>query len=134
MKKNKQYFTYETDENKRYFNGIFGLRNENIKMRMTSKQIEEIKKCKKDPLYFMENYTKIISLDDGLIPFEAYDFQKELLNLFINENRVIARVGRQSGKCVDYNSWITIRLFKIFSLPIKIGFLYKIISFLDEKF
>ena len=35
-------------------------------------------KCKNDPIYFAMNYIKIISLDEGLVPFSMYDFKRNL--------------------------------------------------------
>ena len=52
------------------------LKKVNIPQEFTKEQIEEYQKCSKDPLYFMETYMKIVSLDEGLVPFKMYDFQK----------------------------------------------------------
>ena len=79
------------------------LGNPNLKkagtpIQFTQEQIEEWIKCKKDPIYFAMNYIKIISLDEGLVPFSMYDFQKEILRDF-HENRFnIAKLPRQTGK------------------------------------
>ena len=40
----------------------------------TQKEIEEYQKCMDDPLYFIETYIKIVSLDEGLVPFKPYNF------------------------------------------------------------
>ena len=51
------------------------------------------------------NYIKIISLDEGIVPFKMWDFQQELIRNF-HENRFnIAKLPRQTGKsttCVSY--------------------------------
>ena len=36
-------------------------------------------RCKEDPVYFTRNYVKIVSLDEGLVPFKMSDFQEELI-------------------------------------------------------
>lgn len=55
-------------------------------------------KCMKNISYFSRKYIQIISIDDGVIPFNLYDFQEELLELY-NKNRfVISMQCRQSGK------------------------------------
>ena len=60
------------------------LGNPNLKkagtpIQFTKEQIDEWIKCKQDPIYFAMNYIQIISLDEGLVPFKMYDFQKDIL-------------------------------------------------------
>lgn len=55
-------------------------------------------KCGIDAVYMAKKYVKIISIDDGLIPFNLYDFQEELLQLYQNNRFVISMQARQSGK------------------------------------
>ena len=53
--------------------------------------------CKNDPVYFAKQHVKIVSLDEGLVPFEPYDFQEELIRNF-HENRFnICKMPRQTG-------------------------------------
>ena len=56
----------------------------------TKEQVQEIRKCKKDPIYFIENYCKIVTLDEGLIPFKLYDVQKDLIRTIIENRKIIA--------------------------------------------
>lgn len=57
----------------------------------------EIEKCKKDPIYFMKQYCKIQHPQRGIIPFELYPFQEDVLNQF-NEHRLnIILKSRQLG-------------------------------------
>ena len=88
----------------------FYLGNPNLKkvgteIQFTKDQIQEYLKCKEDPVYFAKNYIKIISLDEGIVPFDMWDFQEELIESF-HENRFnIAKLPRQTGKsttCVSY--------------------------------
>ena len=88
----------------------FYLGNPNLKkvgteIEFTQEQIQEYLKCKADPVYFAMNYIKIISLDEGIVPFKMWDFQQELIRNF-HENRFnIAKLPRQTGKsttCVSY--------------------------------
>jgi hypothetical protein len=62
------------------------------------KEIAEFIKCSKDPIYFIEQYVKIISLDEGLIPFKLYNFQKDIVGTFHNNRFTICKLPRQSGK------------------------------------
>ena len=74
------------------------LKKVNTPQEFTKEQILEFQKCEKDPLYFMENYVQIVSLDEGLVPFKMYDFQKKIVQT-IHENRfTICKLPRQSGK------------------------------------
>ena len=45
------------------------LKKANTRIEFTQDQIEEFIKCKEDPVYFAKNYIKIVSLDEGLVPF-----------------------------------------------------------------
>lgn len=72
------------------------------------RRIREIVKCKRDPVYFAENYYKIVNLDKGLITIDLYDVQKELLKKMQSENRLAVCASRQSGKCV-FEAKITIK-------------------------
>ena len=65
---------------------------------LTKKEImKEIVKCGKDPIYFIDNYSKITHPQDGLIPFRLYDFQKELLKDYQNNRFNIILKARQLG-------------------------------------
>ena len=81
------------------------LKKANTPIEFTQEQIAEFIKCKKDPVYFAKKYVKIVSLDEGLVPFIPYDFQEKLINNF-HENRFnICKMPRQTGKsttCVSY--------------------------------
>ena len=80
-----------------------------IDLSYTQEQIEEYIKCSRDPIYFIENYVKIINVDDGVVPFRLYEFQKELITAVHENRRVVGRIGRQSGKCFYINTPIKLR-------------------------
>lgn len=69
-----------------------------IQLNFTQDQVEEYIKCAQDPIYFIENYVKIINVDKGVIPFNLYEFQKEMIRSIHENRRVVGRIGRQSGK------------------------------------
>ena len=69
-----------------------------VKVDFTKKQVEEYLKCAADPIYFAKNYIKVVSLDKGIIPFDLYDFQEEILKTLISHRHVICKLPRQSGK------------------------------------
>ena len=66
----------------------------------TKEEIKEYVKCKENPVYFIEKYVKIITLDKGLQPFKLYDCQKEKVDVIMNNRRVVLMEGRQQGKTV----------------------------------
>ena len=63
--------------------------------------LKEYQRCMKDPVYFAESYVKVISLDDGLVPFSLYPYQEKMFEHF-NEHRYnIVLACRQSGKSIS---------------------------------
>ena len=63
-------------------------------------------KCALDVNYMTKKYVKIISIDDGVIPFNLYKFQHELLELYQNNRFVISMQARQTGKTQTTASYI----------------------------
>ena len=74
------------------------LKKANVQQEWTKEELEEYAKCMKDPIYFIQQYIKIVSLDEGLVPFKLYDFQKEMVGTFHNNRFTICKLPRQSGK------------------------------------
>tara|TARA_R110002096_G_scaffold888_1_gene4968 strand:- start:494 stop:2131 length:1638 start_codon:yes stop_codon:yes gene_type:complete len=74
------------------------LKKANVTQEWTKEEVAEYAKCMKDPLYFIQTYIRIISLDEGLVPFKLYDFQKEMIGTFHNNRFTICKLPRQSGK------------------------------------
>lgn len=64
----------------------------------TEDHIAEIIRCKNDPIYFIEKYCLIVSLDKGLIPFLLYGYQKKFINVLLNKRKIISMQPRQMGK------------------------------------
>lgn len=84
------------------------LKGAGVSFIFSKEQIEERIKCSKDPIYFIKKYMKIVHVDKGLVPFELYSFQKELLNSYIKNRFTIAKLPRQVGKStvtVGYILW-----------------------------
>ena len=82
------------------------LKKANTPIEFTQENIVEFLKCKDDPVYFANNYIKIVSLDEGLVPFKQYPFQKKLIKNF-HENRFnICKMPRQTGKSTTVVSYL----------------------------
>ena len=77
-----------------------------VSQEFTKENILEFQKCMNDPQYFIEKYIKIVSLDKGLIPFDMYPFQKEMVGTFHNNRFTICKLPRQSGKTTTMVSYI----------------------------
>ena len=77
-----------------------------VESEYTKEQIQEYAKCVSDPMYFIENYIKIVSLDEGLVQFEPYSFQKNILDAVHNDRFVICKMPRQSGKSTTVISYL----------------------------
>jgi len=82
------------------------LKKVNTPVEFTKEQIVEYQKCAEDPLYFMENYMKIVSLDEGLVPFKMYDFQKHIVRTIHSNRFTICKLPRQSGKSTTTVSYL----------------------------
>ena len=74
------------------------LKKANVTQEWTKEEVEEYAKCMKDPIYFIQEYIKIVNIDEGLVPFKMYDFQKEMVGTFHNNRFTICKLPRQSGK------------------------------------
>ena len=82
------------------------LKKVNTPQEYTAEQIAEFKKCAGDPVYFMEKYIKIVSLDEGLVPFTMYNFQKKIVDTIHNNRFTICKLPRQSGKSTTTISYL----------------------------
>ena len=82
------------------------LKKVNTPQEFTSDEIKEFKKCENNPIYFMKKYVQIVSLDEGLVPFDMYPFQEKIVDT-IHENRfTICKLPRQSGKSTTTISYL----------------------------
>ena len=82
------------------------LKKSNVPVNWTKEQILEYQKCMENPIYFIKNYIKIVSLDEGLVPFEMYDFQEDIVDTIHDNRFTICKMPRQSGKSTTMVSYI----------------------------
>jgi hypothetical protein len=80
------------------YNNNPNLPKEDYRHAFTQQEIDEFVKCADDPVYFATTYMKIINVDKGLMPFEMWDFQKEMLQTFHDNRFSICKLPRQVGK------------------------------------
>ena len=79
-----------------------------VELSYTEEQLKEIVKCTENPVYFIRNYVKIVNVDRGLVPFDMWDFQENMVREFHDNRFVIAKMPRQVGKTtttVGYMLW-----------------------------
>jgi Terminase large subunit, T4likevirus-type, N-terminal/Terminase RNaseH-like domain len=87
------------------------LKRTGTELSYTQEQVIEIAKCADDPVYFIKNYVKIVNVDRGLIPFDMWDFQEDMVRTFHENRFTIAKMPRQVGKTtttVGYMLWAAI--------------------------
>ena len=82
------------------------LKKVNTPVEFTKEQILEYQKCAGDPIYFMRNYIRIVSLDDGLVPFKMYPFQEHIVRTIHDNRFTICKLPRQSGKSTTTVSYL----------------------------
>jgi hypothetical protein len=82
------------------------LKKANTALDFTPEEVQEVIKCSEDPVYFIKKYIRIVSLDKGLIPFDMYHFQEEMVQKFHDNRFNIAKLPRQSGKSTIVTSYL----------------------------
>ena len=82
------------------------LKRADVQHNFTKEEIEEYIKCRDDILYFLENHVKIVHVDEGLIPFSLYPYQKKLITTISDNRNVIVKTGRQVGKSTTTLGWL----------------------------
>ena len=88
------------NQNESYL-GNPNVKRDGVQHQFTEEEVKEYVKCGKDPVYFCRTYLKVISLDEGLVPFDLYPYQEQMFKHF-NDNRFsIVLACRQSGKSIS---------------------------------
>jgi hypothetical protein len=80
------------------YKGNVLLKKTNQNIEWTPELVQEYVKCQQDPIYFTENYMKIISINEGLTSFKMYDYQKDMVRSFKDNRYSIVTTARQAGK------------------------------------
>jgi hypothetical protein len=93
-------------QNENHYLGNPLLKKSNVPVNWSKENILEYQKCMEDPIYFIKNYIKIVSLDEGLVPFRLYDFQENIVETIHNDRFTICKMPRQSGKSTTMVSYI----------------------------
>lgn len=97
---------------KRQQKGYLGnakLKKAGVQIEWTQEMRDEWERCQHDPIYFTQQYIKIINLNDGLVNFRPYEYQKQIIQTVHDERFTIVLTGRQSGKCLTDDQKINIK-------------------------
>jgi hypothetical protein len=68
--------------------------------------VEELIKCGRDPLYFINKYARIQHPTRGLVDFAMFDYQKDIVNAFLNNRFNIILKARQLGVTTSTAAYI----------------------------
>tara|TARA_Y100001970_G_scaffold161224_1_gene197188 strand:+ start:252 stop:1904 length:1653 start_codon:yes stop_codon:yes gene_type:complete len=82
------------------------LKKANVAYDFSPEDVKEFVKCSQDPVYFIREYIRIVSLDEGIIPFTMYDFQEDMVARFHKHRFNIAKLPRQSGKSTIVTAYL----------------------------
>lgn len=85
-------------DNLKFYNGNPNLKRSGVQVNWTPEMVQEWVKCSEDVVYFVRRYMKIVNVDRGLISFEPYDYQIEMLHSMQEERYCIFATSRQAGK------------------------------------
>jgi len=115
------------------------LKKVGVEIQYTEEQAIEIAKCIADPVYFIKTYVKIVNVDKGLVPFDMWQFQEDMVNSFHNNRFSICKMPRQVGKTtttVGYMLWCVLfnEEYNIAVLANKGGLAQEILSRLQKAY
>lgn len=83
---------------------------------LTPDQVQEIRRCmygydnpqtgkfECGPVYFAKNYVRIQHPKRGDIPFILYPYQEKMMDMYLNNNKVVVLSARQTGKALCLNT------------------------------
>ena len=89
-----------------HYLGNINVKRDGVQHNFTEEEVKEYLKCSKDPVYFCKKYLKVISLDEGLVPFDLYPYQEKMFDHFNNNRFSIVLACRQSGKSISSVGYI----------------------------
>lgn len=100
-----------------------GLRRAGVSFKMSLEEQQEYIKCALDIDHFVEKYCKVKREDGSVGDIKLRDYQKEILNNFVNSRFNILMASRQVGKCSSFNTLCSIEKDNI-QIDFRIGRLY----------
>lgn len=80
------------------YNGNPQLKAAGVQIDWDESQIDEWIKCKHDPVYFIQNYVKIVTIDHGVQRMNLFEYQKDIVISLWKNRKTAAVICRQAGK------------------------------------
>lgn len=74
------------------------IKKANTEHEYNPKELQELRRCSDDVVYFVKTYCKIQHPVRGEIPFELYPYQENMLRTFAGERLTVVLSARQTGK------------------------------------
>ena len=90
--------------------GNRNLKAAGVPIEFTQEEVLEYVKVARDPVYFVRNYVRIVTVDEGLVPFGTWDFQNQMLNTFEDNRFSICKLPRQVGKTTTVGAYLLWRV------------------------
>ena len=109
-----------------------GLRRAGVSFRMTPDEQQEYVRCAVDINHFVEKYCKVKREDGSVGSIFLRDYQKEILDNFVNNRFNILMASRQVGKCFFFNTIVSVERDNV-QYDIRIGKLYYIMISKERK-
>ena len=113
----KQMPDFQLGRSQRY-KGNENLKASQVGLPLQMAHVNELKKCAKDYKYFVRNYIHIMNVDEGLIQFDPYPYQNDIMDLTVNNRFSIVKMARQGGKTTVVAAILT--WFALFNTGFKI--------------
>lgn len=104
-----------------YYNGNQLLKKAGVHYEFAEYEISELMKCAGDIKYFVKTYCKIVSLDEGIINFNTFPFQDEMIDAFLENRFIVNLLSRQNGKTTIVAAYLLYKI--IFSKNINVAIL-----------
>ena len=86
---------------KLWYDNEEGIRKAGIPFAFTTFELEEYTKCKNDIFYFAETYCKIKKYDGTISEIQLRDYQKEIIDMYVNNRFSLLASARQMGKTIS---------------------------------
>ena len=92
--------------NRESYLGNINLKATAVNVELPLELLDEYNRCHDDIPYFVKTYCKIVTVDSGLINFELWGFQEEMIKKFEDNRFVICKMPRQVGKTTTVAAYL----------------------------
>jgi hypothetical protein len=72
----------------------------------TALQLQELKKCAEDPVYFITNYVMIQHPTKGAVKFKLYPYQEKMIRAYQENRYTVVLSSRQTGKSITSGAYL----------------------------